>query len=81
MPTHGGDVAVRQRARDGQGLLRPFHSETALEQGAQALDQMLGPVGEIGHGALFDLAALAAAFPQQHGGRRLAIGDRLEVSG
>ncbi|MDZ7713996.1 MAG: hypothetical protein U5L06_13240 [Rhodovibrio sp.] len=78
---HGGDVAVRQRARDGQRLLGPIHRDATLEEGAQALDQMLGPVGEVGHGALFDLAVDAVTLPQQDGGRRLPIGDRLDVHG
>ncbi|WP_437127652.1 hypothetical protein [Rhodovibrio sodomensis] len=54
---HGGDVPVRQRARDGQRLLGAFHRDAALEQGAQALDQVRRPIAQIGPGALFDPAA------------------------
>jgi hypothetical protein len=67
---HGGDVAVREAAGD---LERPARvrggRRLALEHPGQRLDLGLGPGGQVGQGAVLDLARLAVAFPQKDGGR------------
>ena len=55
---------MRQGAFDGEGVLGRDQT-LALEQAAQRLDLVAGPVGEVGEGALADLLALAPAFAQQ----------------
>src|SRR5262249_17298639 len=55
--------------------------ETALQERAKTFDQLGGPGGEIGQGALSDPAILAKALAQQDGRGRAAIGDRFNVHG
>jgi hypothetical protein len=74
-----GDVPVRQRAEDRHRLPLGGDDLAALEQGAKALDELLRPIGEVGQGPLLDLAVLAIGFPQQDGGRRVAVGDGLDI--
>ena len=65
----GGDVAMRQRTGDGEGLAVRRDDGAAFEDAAQALDMRRGPIGEVAEGALPDLAVLAVALAQQDGGR------------
>jgi hypothetical protein len=39
------------------------------------------PIGEVGQGALADTTALTPALSQQDGGRRIPVGDGLDVRG
>ena len=76
---HGGDVAVGLGAHDVEGIVEGGDGEAALEQDAQALDEVCGPLGEVGEGAFFDLAVLAVGLAEQDGGGRGAVGDGLDV--
>ena len=55
----GGDVAVRQRAGDGEGVVPGGDDSAASQHTAQAFDMGGGPVGEVAEGALTDPALLA----------------------
>src|SRR5580692_6247287 len=58
----GGDVAVRAGADDVEGLRqRGAEGGGALQDGAQRIDFSRGPVGQIGDGAVVDLAVFAEA--------------------
>jgi hypothetical protein len=76
-------MAVRQGAADGEDLWGGWGRDdgAALEEGLEALDQVGGPVGKVAQGALLDLGALAIGLAQQDGGRRVAVGDSLDVHG
>ena len=74
-------MAVRQGAPDLQGLAGIGKGHAALQKGAQPLHHGHRQLGEVGQGALLDLAALAPALAQQHGGRRGAIGYDLDEHG
>jgi hypothetical protein len=78
---HGRDMAVGQRAANDDGLLIGRRDLAALEQCAQSFDQFARPVGEVGDGALLDRSAIPKGLAQQDGGRRIAVGDRLDVHG
>jgi len=72
----GGDVAVRAGADDVEGLReRGTEGGGALQDGAKGIDFGRGPVGEIGDGAVVDLAVLAEALAEEDSGRGVAIGD------
>ena len=53
--------------------------EFAAQQAAQGLDAGGRPVGEIGQGAILDLAVLAEGFAQEEGGWGVAVGDGGDV--
>ena len=80
-PEDGGDVAVGQRAADDDGVGLGRDDASALEQGAQPLDQIARPFGQVGEGPLLDLSVRAIGFAEQQGGRRVAVGDGLDVHG
>jgi len=46
-----------------------------FERACQRIDLVLGPVRQVGQGAVLHLAALAVALPQQDGRRRASVGD------
>jgi hypothetical protein len=76
----GGDMAVRARTDNVEGLRqRGTEGSGALQDGAQGIDFGWGPVGEIGDGAVVDLAVFAEAFAEEDGGRGVAIGDGGDV--
>jgi hypothetical protein len=76
----GGDVAVRARADDVEGLRqRGTEGCGALQDGAKGIDFDRGPMGEIGDGAVVDLAVLAEALAEEDSGRRVAVGDDGDV--
>jgi hypothetical protein len=64
----GGDMAVRQGALDRQRVLGLGHGDTAAQQRAQALDEMLRPTAEVGKRALPDFPVLAITLAKQDGG-------------
>src|SRR3954471_15996168 len=70
----GGEVAVRQRAGDGEGVLLGGNNRTALEHTAQTFNVRGGPVGEVAQRAFADLAFMAIALAQQDGGGRVRFG-------
>ena len=76
----GGDVAMGQRAEDGEGFA-DRHQCLALDHPAQVVDLLGGPIGEIGQGHLTDLAALANGLAQEHGGRGVAVGHNVDIHG
>ncbi len=76
----GFDGPMRQRFFDakqgagrGKGLI--------LELSSEGLDLVLGPMGEIGQGALDDLVALPSTLSQQNGGPRVSIGYGFDIHG
>ena len=69
------DMAVRERATDFEAALAGRHHPVATQHGAQGLDLLGWPVGEIGQGTVEDLAVLAIALAQQDGGGRAPVGD------
>jgi hypothetical protein len=66
-------VGAEQILRGDQGFV--------LQQAAEGFDFLLGPMGEVGQGALEGLRAFAPAFAEEDGGRGVAIGDGFDVHG
>ena len=52
-----------------------------FEHAPEALDLVLGPMGEIGQGAFMDLFTLTAAFAQEDGRGRVTVGHGFDVHG
>ena len=50
--------------------------ELAPQQAAEGFDAGGGPVGEVGEGAVLNLAVVAEGFPEEEGGRGVAVGGR-----
>ena len=78
---HGRHMPVRQRAAHHDGLLIGRRDLSPLEQRAQAFDNVGRPTGQVGDGALLDLAAVPIALPQQDGRRRVPVGDGFDIHG
>ena len=74
------DVAVRQGAFNDEELVG-MDQGFVFEHAPEALDLVLGPMGEIGQGAFMDLFTLTAAFAQEDGGGRVAVGDGFDYMG
>src|SRR6201993_4649383 len=74
-------MAVRQRAARDDAVLIGRRHLAALEQGAQSFDDLGRPIGQVGDGALLDLAGVAIALAQQDRGRRVSVGDRFDIHG
>jgi hypothetical protein len=71
----GGDVAVRAGADDVEGLgQRRREGGGAFQNGAQRIDFGLGPMGEIGDGAVVDFAIFAEALAEEDSGGELRLG-------
>ena len=70
----GGDMAVREGAGDGEGLVQRADGLT-FEDGAEGVDLGRLPIGEVSEGAVFDLVALAEGLAEEDGGRGIAVGD------
>src|SRR5450755_3960495 len=51
------------------------------QQAAESLDFFLGPIGEVGQGALAGFVAFAPALAEEDGGRGVAVGDGFDVHG
>ena len=73
-------MAVRQGAFNDEELVG-MDQGFVFEHAPEALDLVLGPMGEIGQGAFMDLFTLTAAFAQEDGGGRVAVGDGFDVHG
>ena len=75
-----GDLLEHQQEAEagsqlrGQGELGSL-VELAAQQAAEGFDADGGPVGEVGKGAVLNLAVLAKGFPEEEGGRGVAVGD------
>ena len=54
---------------------------TALEQGADAVDDLRGEFGEVGESGATDALALALGFTEEDGGRAGTVGDDIDVIG
>ena len=65
----GEDMAMRQGAADFEPALAGRDELVAAQGGAQRLDFLVRPMGEIGKGAGFNLAVLAIALAQEDGRR------------
>ena len=78
---HGGDMAVRQRALDGEGLIAWGQHDPALEDAAQTLDVLGWPMGEVEQRAFTHALAIPIALAEQDRGRGAAIGDGFDVHG
>src|SRR6266704_3541396 len=70
----GLHVAVRKSLLGGAQILRGDQGLVA-QQAAKGFDFLLGPIGEIGQGALAGFVAFAPAFAEEDGGWGIAIGD------
>ena len=77
----GGDMAVRQRAGNGEGILSGGDDDATFEHAAQALDMGGRPVREVAQRALTDLAVLAVGLTQQNGRRRVPVRDGFDIHG
>jgi hypothetical protein len=64
-----GDVAVRQAAGDGEGIVVGGNDGAAFEHATQTFDMRSGSVGEVAQGALMNLAIFPVALAQQNGRR------------
>ena len=76
-----GGVAVRQGALNLEGFRQPLNGGSALEQHPQALDHFGGAFRQVGQRAFLDFAAFAVGLSQEHGGRRVAVGDGFDIHG
>ena len=73
-------MAVRAGADDVKGLRQRWAERSvALQDGAQRIDFGWGPVGEVGDGAVVDLAVFAEALTEEDRGRGVAVGDDGDV--
>ena len=52
-----------------------------MQQATEGLDFFLGPMGEIGEGALAGFVAFAPAFAEEDGGRGVTVGDGFDIHG
>ena len=76
-----GDVAVRQAAHDGEGIMLGGNHSATFQHTAQTLDVGCGPVGQIAQCALTHLAAFAVALAQENRRRRVPIRNGFDVHG
>jgi hypothetical protein len=67
-------VAVRQRADDFDRR-RGGQQFVAAQHGAQLLNALGRPAGQVGEGSVLGLAGLAVTLAQQDGGRRASVRD------
>ena len=76
----GSDVPMGAGADDVEGLReRGTEGGGALQDGAKRIDFGRGPVGEIGDGAVVDLAVLTETFAEEDSGGRVSVGDDGDV--
>ncbi len=76
-----GDVAMRQGAADGDGLLEAGEGNAAAEQSAEAGDDPGGQVGEVGDGFAANALAVAPSLAEEDGRGAVAVGDGFDVEG
>src|SRR6202042_1414294 len=75
------DVAVRQAADDGEGVMSGGDNSATLEHAAQAFDRGGRPVGEVAERALTKPAVLAVSLAQEDGGRGIPIRNGFDIHG
>ena len=76
----GGDVAVRQRPGDGDRVAGGDQL-LAFQPGVDQVDDVAGQGGQVGHGLVLDLAAVAVGAAQVGRGVVLAAALLVDVSG
>ena len=74
-------MPVGERALDLEAILEVLHGRAATQQDAQSFDDVSRHLAEIGDGPFEDLLALAVGLAQEDGGRRVAVGDDVDVHG
>ena len=77
---HGGDVAVRQRPGDGDRV-GGGDQLLAFQPGVDQVDDVAGQRGQVGHGLVLDLAAVAVGAAQVGRGVVLAAALLVHVPG
>ena len=80
-PRYGGDVSVGVAAQDGEQFVGETESDTAFEEDAQTIDDVIGTLGEVGDGAFLDFAVLAEGLAEEDGRGRVTVGDGIDVHG
>jgi hypothetical protein len=75
----GRDVAVRQAAGNGNGVMLGRDDGTALEHTTQAFDVSRRPAGKVAERAFADPAFVAVALAQKDGGRRIPVRDGFDI--
>jgi hypothetical protein len=75
------DMAMRQAALHRQRFATDRRHGIAAQHAAQRLDLRPRPIRKIGERALADLVAVTIALPQKDRGRRVTIGNALDVHG
>ena len=70
----GGDVAVGVAADDGEQFVGGAESDAALQEDTQAVDDVLGALGEVGDGAFSDFAVLPEGLAEEDGRGELRLG-------
>src|SRR3984957_4469319 len=73
-------MAVGQSFLGGEQILGRDEGFVA-QQAAEGLDFFLGPIGEVGQGALAGFVAFPPALAEEDGGRGVAVGDGFDVHG
>ena len=76
---HGGVMSVVAGVQDLKGVVHGPHRDAALQQKAEPADDFVGPLRQVGQGALPDLAALAVGLAEQHGGRGFPVGHSFDI--
>ena len=77
----GGDMAMGQGPADGEGIVEGAIDLPPLEQGADAVDDLRGELGEVGEGGAADAFALAFGVAEEDGGWAVAVRDDIDVVG
>jgi hypothetical protein len=70
-----GDMAVRAGADDVESLRkRGADGSSAFQDRAESVDLSGWPMGDVGEGAVVDLAVTAEGFAKEYGGRGVTVG-------
>ena len=70
----GGDMTMGKGAADGEGVVEGAIDLAPLEQGADAVDDLRGELGEVGEGGAADAFAFAFGLAEEDGGGLLRLG-------
>jgi hypothetical protein len=70
---------MRQRTADLKAFAADRGESLAAQGGTQSFDALDRQLGEVGEGAVLDLAVLAVGFPQQEGRSGVAVRDLGDV--
>ena len=63
----------------GSGQIVGRDQGFVAQQAAEGLDFFLGPIGEVGQGALAGFVAFPPALAEEDGGRGVAVGDGFDI--